>query len=147
MKALTLTQPWATLVAIGAKHVETRSWRCSYRGPLAIHAAKGFPKDARGTCLLQPFTRILTAAGFDTIDQLPRGQIIAVARLTACRPTSEASLLVGELEHEFGDYGPDRWGWFLEEVRKLETPMPAIGALGLWTVPRELRDRIGGWSL
>ena len=47
MKALTLTQPWATLVAIGAKRIETRSWRTSYRGPLAIHAAKGFPKWAR----------------------------------------------------------------------------------------------------
>ncbi len=39
MKALTLWQPWATLVAIGAKRVETRSWSTSYRGPLAIHAA------------------------------------------------------------------------------------------------------------
>jgi hypothetical protein len=44
MKALTLTQPWATLVAIGAKTIETRSWPTSYRGPLAIHAAKGYPK-------------------------------------------------------------------------------------------------------
>ena len=41
MKVLTLTQPWATLVAIGAKHIETRSWATSYRGPLAIHAGKG----------------------------------------------------------------------------------------------------------
>ncbi len=47
MKALTLTQPWASLVAIGAKRIETRSWKTAYRGPLAIHAAKGFPKDAR----------------------------------------------------------------------------------------------------
>lgn len=42
MKALTLTQPYATLVAIGEKRLETRSWRTSYRGPLAIHAAKGW---------------------------------------------------------------------------------------------------------
>lgn len=40
MKALSLTQPWASLVAVGAKRIETRSWRTSYRGPLAIHAAK-----------------------------------------------------------------------------------------------------------
>ncbi len=39
MKALTVWQPWATLVAIGAKRIETRSWSTSYRGPLAIHAA------------------------------------------------------------------------------------------------------------
>lgn len=41
MKGLSLTQPWATLVAIGAKRIETRIWATSYRGPLAIHAAKG----------------------------------------------------------------------------------------------------------
>jgi hypothetical protein len=41
MKVLSLTQPWATLAAIGAKKIETRSWSTAYRGPLAIHAAKG----------------------------------------------------------------------------------------------------------
>lgn len=44
MKAITLTQPWATLVAIGAKRIETRSWATRYRGPLAIHAAKGIER-------------------------------------------------------------------------------------------------------
>jgi len=39
VKTLTLSQRWATLVALGAKRIETRSWRTSYRGPLAIHAA------------------------------------------------------------------------------------------------------------
>ena len=50
MKVLTLTQPWATLVAIGAKRIETRSWSTKYRGPLAIHAAKGFPAWAKDMC-------------------------------------------------------------------------------------------------
>ena len=44
MKALTLTQPWASLVERQAKRVETRSFYVSYRGPLVIHAAKGYPK-------------------------------------------------------------------------------------------------------
>src|SRR3954451_22243677 len=48
--ALTLTQPWATLVAIGAKQIETRSWGTSYRGWLAIHAAKGYPDAAKAEC-------------------------------------------------------------------------------------------------
>ena len=39
MKAITLHQPWAQLVAIGAKTIETRSWSTNYRGQLAIHAA------------------------------------------------------------------------------------------------------------
>jgi len=41
MKALTLTQPWATLIACGAKRIETRSWATDFRGRIAIHAAKG----------------------------------------------------------------------------------------------------------
>ena len=40
MKALTMTQPWATLVALGENTIETRSWSTSYRGPLAIHSAR-----------------------------------------------------------------------------------------------------------
>lgn len=55
MKALTLWQPWASLIALGVKSIETRAWSTSYRGPLAIHAAattKGFdmlPGDCEGT--------------------------------------------------------------------------------------------------
>lgn len=41
MKVLTVTEPWATLIAIGAKQIETRSWPTGYRGPIAIHASKG----------------------------------------------------------------------------------------------------------
>lgn len=38
MKALTIRQPWASLIAHGVKTIETRSWSTKYRGPLAIHA-------------------------------------------------------------------------------------------------------------
>lgn len=55
MKAISLWQPWASLIAHGVKTIETRSWSTPYRGPLAIHAAKttkGFdslPGDCEGT--------------------------------------------------------------------------------------------------
>lgn len=45
MKAITIYQPYASLLACGAKRYETRSWATSYRGPIAIHAAK-----ARAQC-------------------------------------------------------------------------------------------------
>lgn len=47
LKALTLTQPWASLVAIGAKEIETRSWTTRHRGWLAIHAAAGWDAAAK----------------------------------------------------------------------------------------------------
>ena len=40
MKALTVKQPWATLILAGEKDVENRTRRTNYRGPLAIHVAK-----------------------------------------------------------------------------------------------------------
>jgi hypothetical protein len=104
MKALTLTQPWATLIAIGAKHIETRSWSTSYRGPLAIHAAKGLGSvgGKRGfydLCYSQPFLSVLEPAmtgerdiaGFKVphIDPgyLPMGAIVATCDLVDCVPT------------------------------------------------------------
>lgn len=63
MKALSLTQPWASLIAIGAKRVETRSWSTNHRGPVAIHAAKGFPKFARDLVWAEPFQGRLREAG------------------------------------------------------------------------------------
>lgn len=40
MKAVSLWEPWATLVRLKIKRIETRGWSTSYRGPLAIHATK-----------------------------------------------------------------------------------------------------------
>ena len=53
IKAITLLQPYAALVAIGAKTIETRSWYTPYRGPLAIHAGKG--RDFLYLCQSEPF--------------------------------------------------------------------------------------------
>jgi len=39
MRAITIHQPYASLIACGAKRLETRSWRTNYRGRIAIHAA------------------------------------------------------------------------------------------------------------
>jgi len=47
LKAITIWQPWASLIAIGEKQYETRSWKTDYRGPIAIHAAAKRPPNQR----------------------------------------------------------------------------------------------------
>jgi hypothetical protein len=88
MKAITLWQPWASLVAIGAKKIETRSWYTNYRGPLAIHASKRFLLDARMLCWSEPFLSALEPAGWnpELFPQkvLPLGAIVAVCNLVEC---------------------------------------------------------------
>ena len=45
MKALSLKQPWATLIVAGIKPIENRTWSCPYRGPLLIHASQNWDKE------------------------------------------------------------------------------------------------------
>jgi hypothetical protein len=135
MKTLTLTQPWATLVAIGAKQIETRSWGTSYRGPLAIHAAKGFPRDARDFADCRFVNHFLVTAGYATADKnagLPVGCVIATCRLVAVKPTIQIRATLTDQELAFGNYDNGRWGWILEDMKELSVPVPAKGALGLW---------------
>ena len=140
MKGLSLTQPWATLIALNAKRIETRSWATSYRGLLAVHASKGFPRDCQQLCATEPFRAVLLAAGIEHTKALPVGAIVAVARLVGCTRTERIRMNVDERERAFGDYAAGRFGFFLHEVRPLISPISCKGALGLWTVPPEVCD-------
>lgn len=134
MRALTLTQPWATLVALGAKKIETRSWRTAYRGPLMIHAAKGFPAAARALCYQQPFAAVLGGAGLNTPDDLPRAALVAEVTLLDVVPTTRCDP-GSDRERAFGDYSSGRFAWiFQHDVRMLPTPIPCRGMLGLWNI-------------
>lgn len=169
MKGLSLTQPWATLVAIGAKRIETRSWPTGYTGPIAIHASKAFPIDCIELLGTEPFRSVLTAAGYCADSRpnhrhpnqllmagegrgLPLGAIVAVGELVThlrfkgsterwVRDSSAAGLLP-EHELEFGDFSVGRLGFLLAGIRALPEPIPCRGALGLWTVPPDVLAQI-----
>lgn len=86
MKAVSLWQPWASAVAEGLKPIETRSWRTSYRGWLAIHAARRLPPVVvPGLGLTGPVGGDDPHHAMDLQDgrrlRLPLGAIVAVVRL------------------------------------------------------------------
>src|SRR3712207_3561005 len=86
LKAITLHQPWATLMSVGAKMWETRSWATDYRGKIAIHASKTFSKGHKQLADLEFFARYLDYRDDDVylkndVFPLPRGRIIAVGYL------------------------------------------------------------------
>lgn len=141
MKALSLWQPWASLVALGSKKIETRSWATSHRGPIAIHAAKKWNRELVDMCLYEPFASELgklrpnEGGMFYLQDALPKilpfGCIVAVADLVDCfridGPPDDA------LERLFGDYRPGRFGWRLDNVRPIAN-VPCVGRQGLFHV-------------
>lgn len=157
---LSLWQPWASLIAIKAKLVETRGWATDYRGPLAIQAAKN-TRELR-ICATEPFYSVLKTAGLvclpdelrgasqeeieDAADDmtarqllelfpLPLGEIVAVADLKECTPTGpDLWERLTAQEREFGDYERGRFGWELANVRRLKKPIPQRGAQKLFPV-------------
>jgi hypothetical protein len=62
MKAITILQPWASLIACGAKQIETRRWATSYRGPIAIHTGKQWEMYRRKLTYQDPFHSALWLA-------------------------------------------------------------------------------------
>ena len=114
MKALSVRQPWADMIASGRKTVEVRSWTTAYRGPILICAAKR--ADAGG-------------------ETLPRGVAVAVCDLVECRP-----LMPTDAGDAMCDYQPDHYAWVLSSPRPT-TPLPVSGRLGLFSVAIEISER------
>lgn len=134
MRALSLTQPWATLIALGVKTVETRDWPAKWRGPLAIHASATVPADARMAALQTP--EIVEALRINRIAKwsvLPYGAVVATCNLVDCiQVADDLSNLPPHEQLPFGNFAPGRWMWILDGIVELDPPVKAKGALGIW---------------
>lgn len=139
-RALTLIQPWATLIALGEKCIETRSWSTAFRGWMAITASKAFPRDCYELIGHPPFATALHPWLKEKGD-LPRGAVVCVANLVACRSTQDYAWINNQ-ERSFGDFSPGRYGWMFSEVKALKQPVPCRGMQGLWGVSADLEARI-----
>ncbi len=143
MKAITILQPWASLIALGEKRFETRSWPTKHRGSLAIHAGK---KVDRAACKMEPIKSTLAKHGY-TADNLPTGAVVAVAELNECfqgywdvlggvvlleSEKRKTHFNTSDNEFHFGWYGRGRFAWELINVRRLSEPIPAKGMQRLW---------------
>ncbi|GIO08952.1 hypothetical protein J31TS6_49800 [Brevibacillus reuszeri] len=149
MKAITIHQPWATLIALGEKKFETRSWSTKYRGPIAIHAAK---KVDKVICLEEPYSSVLAKHGY-TADNMPTGAVVATSILADCYKTNpfglsdyvqlvsdEATKSIDGIEFAFGDYSRGRYAWEMTDVQQLPDSVPAKGQQGLWNWGGERDD-------
>ncbi len=137
MKIITLYQPYAAAVAEGWKVHETRSWKTSYRGPIAIHAAANLSENQIAKAFRQifqgqPYLLREPAALFE------RGKIIATAKLVEIQRTEDvARKPADDLDRAFGVWDPGRFAWRLEDPVPI-TPIPWKGAQGLRDLPREV---------
>ena len=153
MKALSLHEPWATLIAIGKKSIETRSWRPPdylIGKRIAIHAAKRKPDHSTLQALMGDFELLprgyqrqpLTRCVFPN-DLRPSGAIVATAVLKETHQVQQVlskNKIYSESENIgrlilvdlYGDFSPGRWLWILTDIEKVDPPIPAMGHQGLW---------------
>lgn len=166
MKALSLYQPWASLMVTRwpsgrfCKRFETRGWRTNYRGPIAICSAKYWSGDLASMIQNEPFVSALAPHWQDEPNgqkiSLPFGCVLGVGRLVDCVPittnndrvrailTSQQNANPAEAVAElaFGLYTPGRWAWLISDMRALRTTIPVNGKQWLWewTAPDNLED-------
>lgn len=137
MKALTIWQPWASMVAVGAKHNETRGYPTNYRGAIAIHAGKKSVSEVWSAYLdertREVICRRLNLSDRTRLEAFPLGCILATANLVECiRITPEFVATLSPDELALGDYTFGRYAWKLADVKQFPDPIPARGQQGLW---------------
>ena len=136
IRAITIWQPWASLIIGGFKHFETRSWTTSYRGWLAIHAAKRWEPEQKRFIEHNEFVQqALSAIGYHQPNDLPRGAIIGKAYLSRVITTDGQDILsLGQHELSLGDWSPGRFAWCLNSRYpiRFNEPVTVLGRQGLW---------------
>ena len=148
MKALTLHQPWATLIANEVKTIETRSWAPSpslIGERIAIHAGRtvanvGLPQavedllvaltDSHAWWQKIPTGVILATAVLDHFWQVGRVEN-GIATGKVSNGDADRSVQVNPL----ADFSLGRYLWFLTNVQKVDPPVPIRGAQKLWEWP------------
>lgn len=138
MKAITIWQPWAGMVAAGIKQNETRSWPTKYRGPIAIHAAQKkmeetWPYIVSDEAKEVIYRRLNLPEVFYAPKVFPTGCIVAMANLADCiKITPEYISTLTSDELALGDYTIGRYAWVMTNVKKLDLTIPIRGRQGLW---------------
>jgi hypothetical protein len=155
MKAISLWEPWASLIRTGAKTWETRAWPTEYRGRLLICAAKGgLPRtEVRELiwmklfqCGLRPLvgkpichdSESIRSIHVDLCD-LNFGMAVALVEILDCWRTEDVDIELDStgMEKHYGDFSPNRYAWELKLIDGSFPPFPITGKQGFFTVPDE----------
>jgi len=97
MKALSIRQPWAWLIANGYKDIENRDWPTKFRGDFLIHAGATMTKADYEACILfiAAFRRTWRVPAYDILRK-QCGGLVGRASLVDCVTHSESQWFTGE---------------------------------------------------
>ena len=129
--ALTIRQPFASLIIEGKKRYETRSWRIDHELPAAllIHSSRTTKQ-----------ADYLPAVKMDRRKHYPLGMILGIAIVDAQYHTR--GLEVTPEERAIGDFRPGRYAWHFSHVYPFPKPVPCPGQQCLWRLPAHVRPTV-----
>jgi hypothetical protein len=131
-KAISLHEPWASLIGEKIKNYETRSWATNFRGDLIICAAKRKDSSQRSTYLYLRDKHNLNVGDFDS---LRFGCAIALVTLSDCIKMDQHFIdAQTELEIDCGGWSVGRYAWKLENIRKIVPEIQIKGKQGFFKV-------------
>jgi hypothetical protein len=121
LRALTVRQPWAWAIIHAGKNIENRTWTNRHAiGVVAIHAGSG----------TDPLNEWPRGVRKPKNGELIHGAIIGIVEI------------VGVVERHDSKWFRGPLGWLLRKPQPLAVPIHCRGHLGLWRLPRNVRDRI-----
>ena len=151
MTTLTLYQPWASAMFIPRpdalaqmlKGFETRGFRPTERmlkpgDRLAIHSGKADNEELRDWWMSRVKNTVYGAAfaatGLYNWTDLPFGKVIGNGIFVGAFPTETllANDAVDVIEQHWGNYGPGRFGWQMQQMVQLPLPVPCRGRQSLF---------------
>ncbi|HCU84742.1 MULTISPECIES: hypothetical protein [unclassified Methylophilus] len=126
LKALSLKQPFAWLIANGYLLVDDRSWGTQYRGPILIHASKGLYEE------YYQYIKRHTDVPIPDRDKLEYGGVVGIAKLVLCSKPGELPAGISrEQRAHFGGVHQEYYGFLFEQATPLPL-MPCAGKLGIF---------------
>jgi hypothetical protein len=147
MKALTIWQPWASFIVIGAKPVEFRGWDYRERHPDVEDTRIGIHAAARPIKPAEVFDLISRCEADDT-SLIPEVALPLLYRLRdahKCQGILNLSALLGtaiirkprDVDGLFKKPDSDRlqhhmFGWPLTDIEPFAEPIPMTGFQGFW---------------
>lgn len=145
MKAISLWEPWGSLIAVEAKRNETRGRKTNIRGDVVICAARQRHLPPERAIAWLGGHRAMFPTGFknalELFYALKFGHALCVVELYDCIETSNfgPNLLrnITLMESELGDYTSGRYAWLTRNCRRFAKPFPVRGRQGWFDVPDE----------
>ncbi len=130
--ALTVKQPYASLIVGGIKDIENRTWLTNFRGRILIHAAaQPYKKIACEVLNSLQYANVFTQNKLSTLNG-PNGSIIGSVEIIDC-VVNHASIWA---EKHYVPFKP--YNWVLANPILFEKPIPAKGRLQIWKYDKGL---------